>query len=132
MASGGATVDRLRDYLRDLPARSRAVLIVELERQLLRGEDAAGADIVLAELRRLFRESREIAPRYGNAARQFFTPLEPFLVEDLTARHHSARIARAALDPLWVWIRRDLLPAEAQEFTEAVGQSLLANDVVRT
>jgi hypothetical protein len=35
------------------------------------------------------------------------------------------------LDALWSWIRRDLMPDEAQKFTDAVGQHLLANDIER-
>lgn len=107
---------------------SRSMLIVEFERRILRGDDIAGADIVLEELRRLFRESRETAPRYGNAARIFYQPVEPFLVDDVVERRHPGRIARVALDPIWNWIRRDLLPDEAQAFTEAASQALLAGD----
>jgi hypothetical protein len=131
MASGGATVDRLREFLRELPANARSNLIVELERKMLRGEKIAGADLILMELRRLFRESRETAPRYGNAARLFYKPLEPFMVDDATERRHPGRISRSALDTLWSWIRRDLLPEQAQQFTDTVGEMLLANDVAR-
>jgi hypothetical protein len=131
MASGGATVDRLREFLRELPANSRSELIAELERKMLRGEKIAGADLILMELRRLFRESRETAPRYGNAARLFYKPLEPFMVDDATERHHPGRISRRALDTLWSWIRRDLLPEQAKRFTDTIGEMLLANDMMR-
>ena len=69
MATRAATVDRLRDFLRELPANSRSTLIVELERKILAGETIAGAELILTELRRLFRESRQTMPRHGNAAR---------------------------------------------------------------
>jgi hypothetical protein len=128
MASGGATVDRLRDYLRDLPADSRSLLIAEFERKIVHGEDSAGADLVLKELRRLHRESRETTPRFGNAARLFYRPVEPFMVDDGAARRHPGRIPRAVLDQLWTWIRRDLLPDRAQQFTQAASEALLAGD----
>jgi hypothetical protein len=131
MASGGATADRLREFLRELPANSRSTLIGELERKMLAGESIVGGDLILAELRRLFRESRETGPRYGNAARLFYKPLEPFMVDDAAERRHPGRISRAALDSLWSWIRRDLLPDEAEKFTDAVGEMLLANDTAR-
>ena len=60
------------------------------------------------------REQREGAPRIGNAARLFFQPLEPFLVDDRGEHKHPGRIARASLEPLWNWIRRDLLPDDAK------------------
>src|SRR3954471_19535779 len=131
MASGGAAVDRLREFLRELPTNARLTLIAELERKMLRGEGIAGADLVLTELRRLFRASRETAPRYGNAARIFYRPIEPFVVDDVAGRRHPGRISRNALETLWGWIRRDLLPTEAEQFTDAIGEVLLANDNLR-
>jgi hypothetical protein len=131
MASGGAAVDRLREFLRELPRNARSTLIAELERNMLRGEGIAGADLVLTELRRMFRESRETAPRYGNAARIFYRPLEPFVVDDVAGRRHPGRISRNVLESLWGWIRRDLLPEEAEQFTDAIGEVLLANDNLR-
>jgi hypothetical protein len=131
MASGGAAVDRLREFLRELPSNARSTLIAELERDMLRGGGIVGADLVLTELRRLFRESRETTPRYGNAARVFYRPLEPFVVDDVAGRRHPGRISRNALDTLWGWIRHDLLPQEAEQFTDAIGEVLLANDNLR-
>jgi hypothetical protein len=131
MASRGATVDRLREFLRELPANSRSTLIAELERKMLAGETIAGAELILTELRQMFRESRQTAPRHGNAARLFYKPLEPFMVDDAAERKHPGRISRAALDSIWSWIRRDLLPEEAEKFTEEVGDVLLANDTMR-
>jgi hypothetical protein len=128
MANGGATVDRLREFLRGLPTEARAKLIAELERAMLRGESDAALDLVLKELRLLLRESRESAPRYGNAARLFFDPLEPFIVDDTPARRHPARITRASLTPLWSFIRRDLLPEQAEDFSETAAAALLAGE----
>jgi hypothetical protein len=131
MASRAATVDRLREFLRELPANSRSTLIAELERKMLTGDAIVGAELILTELRRLFRESRQTAPRHGNAARLFYKPLEPFMVDDAAERRHPGRISRGALDSIWSWIRRDLLPDEAEKFTDAVGDVLLANDTMR-
>ncbi len=73
------------------------------------------------------RESGEPAPRIGNPARLFFQPLEPFLVDDTAAHKHQGRIARVSLEPIWAWIGRDLLPAEAKTFSEEVSRALLAD-----
>ena len=54
-----AAADKLRAYLRELKPGARALLIAELERGLLHGSGPAGAEMVLAELRRSL---REIAP----------------------------------------------------------------------
>ena len=74
----GLLVERLRQYLKDLQPNARALLMAELERGLLRGEDMPGAELVLQELRRQARNNSP-AKRPGNLARLFFQPLEPFL-----------------------------------------------------
>ena len=76
---GQPAVERLRGFLRELPEDSRALLIAELERGMLRGEDRAGAEFILNELRRSIRESQSSEPRIGEGARLFFQPLQPFL-----------------------------------------------------
>ncbi len=52
MASDGQPIERLREYLRTLKPEARAMLIAELERGLLRGEDIAGNELILQELRK--------------------------------------------------------------------------------
>ncbi|HEX3439163.1 MAG TPA: hypothetical protein VHT93_02355 [Pseudolabrys sp.] len=128
MAGAETTVERLRAFLRELSPQARSLLIGELERAVLRGDDMAGADLVLQELRHIVREEREGGLRVSHAARLFFTPLEPFLVDDRADHNHPGRIARASLDGLWNWIRRDLLATEASAYCDAVGEALLAGD----
>ena len=99
MAVGGQPVERLRQYLRQLSPGARALLIAELERTLLRGDEVPGGDLVLQEVRQAVRESGASAPRIGNPARLFFYRVEPFLVDDTSALKHQGRIARAALEP---------------------------------
>src|SRR5579864_1279791 len=120
MATGGLPVERLRGYLRQLPPASRSLLIAELERALLRGDDVPGGDLLLQEVRSLLRESGQQGRRIGGAARLFFTPLEPYLVDDDPAHKHPARIARSILPAIWDWICRDVLAQEAKSFTETV------------
>lgn len=125
---GGLPVERLRDYLRQLPPAARALLIAEFERALLRGEEIPGGDFVLQEVRRAVRESGAQAPRIGNPARLFFRPIEPFLVDEAPAQKQQGRIARASLEPIWTWIGRDFVPAEAKNFSDAVSSALIADD----
>lgn len=126
--AGIDTIERLRSYLRELPPRARDLLITEFERSLLRGDESAGTDLVLQELRRIVRDQREDGSRVGHAARLFFKPLEPFLVDDRADHHHPGRISRRSLEMLWTWVRRDLLPDDANKLNEAVNTALLAND----
>jgi hypothetical protein len=125
---GQPAVERLREFLRELKPGARALLIAELERSLLRGDDVAGAELILTELRRSFRDSGAKALRIGDHARLFFQPLEPFLVDDARDHNHRGRVARAALEPIWRWISNTVMPEEARRFSDQVEQALLAND----
>jgi hypothetical protein len=128
MASDGQPIERLREYLRTLSPKVRSMLIQELERCVLRGEDSPGNDLVLQELRRAIRADAQPVPRIGNAARLFFTPVEPFLIDGRADHKRIGRLARVSLEPIWAWIGRDLMPAEAKALSEDLNRALLAGD----
>jgi hypothetical protein len=129
MTSDGQSVERLREYLRTLKPSARSMLLQELERNLLRGDDgAAGNEMVLEELRRTIRAESQAAPRIGEAARLFFAPVEPFLIDARADHKRIGRIARGSLEPIWSWICRDLMHAEAKALSEDINRALLADD----
>jgi hypothetical protein len=128
MTGDGQSSERLRDYLRDLKPEARAMLLQELERGLLRGEGNAGNDLILQELRKAARAEAQPVPRIGDAARLFFAPLEPFLIDGSADHKRIGRVARLALEPIWSWLGRDLIPAEAKTLTEDINRALLEND----
>ena len=107
------------------------MLIAELERAVLREEDIAGSELVLQELRRTIRAAAQPVPRIGDAARRFFMPLEPFLIEAPADHKRVGRLARVSLEPIWEWIGRDLMPAEARALSEDINRALLAEDRVK-
>jgi hypothetical protein len=123
-----AAADRLRAYLRELKPGAQALLISELERGLLNGNGLPGAEIVLAELRRTLRYNQSKSARIDDPARLLFQPIEPFLVDDGPEHKHRARIARQALEPLWLWISNTLMPDDARAYVEHVEQALLAGE----
>jgi hypothetical protein len=122
------TIDKLRGFLRDLKPGARALLISELERKLINGDHPAGAEVVLAELRRSLRAGNTKSERFGDPARMFFQPIEPFIVDDALDHHHRGRIARATLEPMWLWLSNTLMPEEAKIYSDQVEQALLAGD----
>jgi hypothetical protein len=146
MAADGQPGGRLREYLRQLPPGSRSSLIKELERTLLRGDDLPGGDVLLQELRGAVRVAHADpappnaapVPRNADPARLFFRPVEPFVVDDDPARKHLGRIARSSLDPIWAFVSRDLVPAEAAAYCEeaaraaAGGNSATVEPLART
>jgi hypothetical protein len=128
MTSDGSPIERLRNYLRSLSPQARAMLITELERALLCEEETADSELILQELRRTIREAAQPVPRIGDAARRFFVPLEPFLIDGSADHKRPGRLARASLEPIWEWISRDLMPAEAAALSEDIRRALLAQD----
>jgi hypothetical protein len=104
MASDGQSIERLRDYLKTLSPEARSMLVQQLERSLLSGEEGTGNDLVLQELRRAIRGEVHEVPRIGDAARLFFAPLEPFLIDGPADHKRPGRIARVSLEPIWAWI----------------------------
>ena len=105
------------------------MLMTELERAVLRGDEVPGGDMLLQELRAAMRDSGQRAPRFGAPARAFFRPLEPFLIDIQGDRKAPGRIARATLGPIWTWISRDLAPDEAKSYCDAVSRALAGGDL---
>jgi hypothetical protein len=131
MTSDGQSVERLREYLRTLKPEARAMLVVQLERSLLRSEESSGNELVLQELRRTVRAAAQPVPRIGDAAQLFFAPLESFLIDGPSDHKRIGYVSRASLEPIWHWIGRDLMPAEVKALSEDIHRALLANDQLK-
>jgi hypothetical protein len=116
------SIERLRDFLVQLPPQSQALLMREFERAIEHGEDTAVATFVLEQLRKVVRGTDEEArPRIDDPARLMFRPLEPFLVEsNLPVR--PGQIRRGSLVPVWQWLVRDGAPDQAREFEAALAR----------
>jgi len=125
-------VERLRLFLRELPPGARALLIAELERAMLRGDDFAGAELILSELRSAVRASQSNEPRIGEAARLFFEPFQPFLVDDHPDNKHRGRIARSAIEPIWLWLSDMVMPGQARTYVEQAENALKSGDEAKT
>jgi hypothetical protein len=110
------SIERLRDYLAQLPPQAQALLMREFERAIERGEDIAVATFVLGQLRTVVRGADDEArPRIDDPARLTFRPLEPFLVEG-NAPVRPGQVRRASLSPIWQWLIRDGAPDAFKEF----------------
>lgn len=115
------SIDRLRDYLAQLPPKSQALLMREYEGAIARGEDVKVANFVLDQLRGVVRGSPDaVRPRVEDPTRLIFKSIEPFLIEG-TAAGRPGQIRRASLLPIWQWLERDAVDA-VQAF-EAVAQA---------
>src|SRR6267154_5138732 len=114
------SIERLRDYLAQLPPQAQALLMREFERAIERGEDTTVATFVLEQLRKVVRGSDdEVRPRTDDPARLLFRPLEPFLI-DSNFPVRPGQIRRASLLPVWQWLIRDGAPDQSREFEAAL------------
>src|SRR5262249_3554390 len=128
MASNGLPVDRLRDYLRELKPEARALLMAELERGRLRGEELPAIGLILQELRQAAPHEYALPMRIGDPQRLFFAPLEPFLSDDRSGRKRPGRIARMSLEPIWRWLSTEVMPAKTAAYAEETKWHLLAGE----
>lgn len=116
------SIERLKDYLAQLPPQAQALLMREFERAVERGEDTAVATLVLEQLRKVVRGTEEEArPRTDDPARLLFRPLEPFLVEG-NSSVRLGQIRRSSLLPVWQWLVREGAPDQEREFDAALSR----------
>src|SRR5215470_8671709 len=128
MAGEDSPVEKLRNLFRDLKPEARAQLMAELERSVLRGQEMPGAARLLKELRESLRAANRLPYPIGDPARLFWAPIEPFLIDESAELAFHGRIARAAVQPMWSWICRDLAPAEASAYCDEATALLLAGE----
>src|SRR5262249_4652701 len=115
---GQTSLERLKDYLGQLPPQSQALLMREFERAIERGQDTAVATLVLEQLRSLARGTAAHPtppPRSEDIARSLFRPIEPFLV-DGNASVRPGQIRRSSVTPIWQWLLREGRPDQVVEF----------------
>jgi hypothetical protein len=117
----GSRAERLQEFFRQLPPKTLALLTSEFEKALARrGDDAAVAELVLSELRKIARSSdTNDRPRLDDPQRTVFTVLEPFLVDGSDVR--PGQIKRSSLGPIWIWLTQTALAREAEAFRDAYG-----------
>ncbi len=131
-----SSIERLRDYLGQLPPKAQALLMREFERAIERGEDVAVANFVLEQLRMVVRApSEDTTPRTEDPMRRVFRPLEPFLVE--TVPHvRPGQIRRSSLGPVWLWLGREGCPEAVAAFEASIASDAVGapdvNAAVRT
>ncbi len=117
-----SSIEKLQEFLAQLPPKSQALLMREFERAIERGDDATVPNFVLGELRKIVRQpSLDTTPRTDDPARLVFGPLEPFLVENAPSIR-PGQIRRASLAPLWLWLSRDGMPSEIKAFQDALSK----------
>jgi hypothetical protein len=116
------TIERLKDYLLQLPPQAQALLMRKFESAIERGEDTAIATLVLGQLRKVARAAEEDAQPYtGDPSRLAFRALEPFLTDGSSAR--PGQIRRTSLVPVWRWIAGDGAAEQVRDYEAALSRA---------
>jgi hypothetical protein len=137
MSQPRMTIEKLRNYLEGLTPEARAIFLEKLEREATGGDGAA--TVLLQKVREDLRASTpakaaatppraEAPPRILSPQQLFFAPVEPFLIEEAAAVKSRGCVPRTSLDAIWTWLSRDLLPADAKAFSDAVTAAFKAGD----
>src|SRR5258706_7062737 len=116
--------DGIRGYLQQLTPQTRTRLLAEIERLRESGDEIPGAELIIEALRsepskEPLKEAKSSTP-LDPAARYFFRPLEPFLVDHPSERAHGGEISPAALPAVLLWLRRRLSAAANPGFSTHV------------
>jgi hypothetical protein len=82
-------------------------------------------------LRRTIRAETRAVPRIGDAARLFFAPIEPFLIDAPADHRRIGRIARVSIETIGGWFGRDLIPAETKTLGDDINRALVDGDETR-
>jgi hypothetical protein len=123
-----ARPSRLAAYLGGLQPTTQVAVMREVEMSELRGESlGASFKTVMTELRRGIRKSGLTAQRVANPSVLFYMPVEPFVLDEIPEEAVVATVTRMSLNPIWAWICRDLMPADAKSYI-AIAREALEND----
>ena len=120
-------VARLRAYLSDLSAESRAALVRSIDRSRARGENSPVHAIIMEAVRDLSAPART-AERDLSAERTLFDPVEPYLLSTPMPEKMPGRIERRSLRAIWIWITRDLAPGRLDEPLAALRAAVTDDD----
>src|SRR4030088_3671063 len=123
MTTKQTAADGIRGYLQQWTPQTRTRLLAEIERLRGNGDEIPGAELIIEALRsepskEPLKEAKSSTP-LDPAARYFFRPLEPFLVDHPSERAHGGQISRAALSAIWLWLRPEPMASIARGLTTA-------------
>lgn len=107
---------KLRGLLNSLPPETCGKVMAFLEQLHSTGQRFPGYDMIVSELAVIKASHPAQMRRTGPLQRQFFSPLEAFLIDEVLPEKRIGRIERASLRPIWNWISRDVLGEAMNDF----------------
>ncbi len=131
MTNDRLPIERLQDYLQSLPPPARGILIALLEHAPDNGNRPPLIKSCCRNRGGWLKPEPAPVPPMVDLAHRFFMPIEPFLIDAPADHKRIGRLARVSLEPIWNWLRRDLMPAEASAFNDDISRALAADDAAK-
>jgi len=117
---------QIKRYLGHIPLEVRQKLMAAIEQRKVVGETLPEFDFILNCLRELSTDKDDMVDRMVSPMRLFFGFLDPFLTDRISKKKHPGVIPRSVLEPVWLWINRDLMPGEMPALVDDIKDNLLA------
>ncbi|MBN9669694.1 hypothetical protein [Roseibium aggregatum] len=128
---------KIKTYLSSLSPQAVEALVRNLEKAAVQKNADPHLRLVLATAVALLRRPGPVAPdmpggeqRRGQIQRMFFSPLESFLINETLPNRQEGRIHRSALDKIWKWLGRDVMPADMRMVLEQAGNAAVSGERV--
>jgi hypothetical protein len=126
---------KITRYLEELSPQAVESLVRNLERARDAGSSDAHIELILSASLNLLRkpdptivEPQNGASRRNQVQRLFFTPLDEFLINEHLPKKQEGRVHRAALNRVWHWIARDILPGDVKRLLEYAENDAISLD----
>ena len=120
---------RLSAFLGRLAPPTAVKLATGLERARLMGEEGLPYDLIMSSLRPALEKCEGPRPGLSDPLRHFCSPFEGLLVDRRDPVGHARQILRTSIDPVWLWLSRELLPDALPDLTERIIEHTLADDI---
>ena len=115
----------LKAFLGSLPGDIAARLAGAVEADRLLDGKALPHEAILEGLRPVLRDAHAV--RTPTPLRLFCRPFEDLLTSDARKTKLKASIARTSLLPIWLWLGRDLIPAQTENYITESKTLILAH-----
>lgn len=112
---------KIKSYLQELSPQAVKSLVRNLEKARSEGTEDAHIDLILsASVDLLGRSGLQLTDMLSGASRknlvqrQFFLPLNEFLINEHLPEKQEGRVHRPVLNRVWRWLARDILPKDVK------------------
>jgi hypothetical protein len=115
----------LKSFLGELPKDAAFRLAAAVERDRLAEGSALPHDVILEGLRPTLATAGQRI-RTPTPLRLFCKPFEDLLVNSPRREKQKGRLLRAHMVPIWLWLSRSVIPAEAEAYGKDIRKAVFA------